>query len=155
MSRAAVVLVLLAVVATGCGGKKHAAPADSTTAASDPAACAQLEHNVALVSQLISGSVELMTQSVHPKQLAKRAGDTRRNLAYAANVLAQEQVPPSLEPAKRQFVAGLRAFSADFGRAQKAVERNDLRTAAVALVDRPALAKVKAATRTIDRACAG
>jgi hypothetical protein len=155
MSRAAVVVLLLAVAAAGCGGKKHAAPAGTTTAATDPASCARLERNIALVSQLISGSVELMTQSVHPKQLAKRAGDTQRNLAYAADVLAREQVPASLEPAKRQFVAGLRAFSADFGRAQQAVARNDLRTAALALVDRPALAKVKAATRTIDRACAG
>jgi hypothetical protein len=155
MPRAAVFLLLVAVPLAGCGGKKSAAPANTTIATVHPASCADLERNIALVSQLVSGSVELMTQSVHPKQLAKRAGDTRRNLAYAANVLAQEQVPPSLEPAKRQFVAGLRAFSADFGRAQKAVERNDLRTAAVALVDRPALAKVKAATRAIDRACTG
>jgi len=156
MPRVAVFLLLLAAVAlAGCGGSKKAATTDSTVATPDPGACAAVEHNIALVSQLVSGSVELMTQSVHPKQLAKRAGDTQRNLLYAANVLAQQSVPSSLEPAQRQLVAGLRAFAADFGRAQKAVERNDLPTAARDLVDRPALAKVQAATRTIDRACTG
>jgi hypothetical protein len=153
MPRAAVCLLLAAAALAGCGGKQSAAPTASTSASPDPAACATLERNIALVSQLVSASVEVMTQSVHPQQLARRAGETRRNLAYAASVLARQQVPSSLGPAKRQLVAGLRAFAADFGRAQKAVARNDLQAAAFALVDRPALAKVKAATRSIDRAC--
>jgi hypothetical protein len=49
----------------------------------------------------------------------------------------------------------LRDFAADFGRAQRAVQRDDLRAASQALVDRPALAKVTEATRAIDRACGG
>jgi hypothetical protein len=162
MWRPAAHLLLLTVLAAGlagCGGKKSAAPVSTATgtptltSASDRTACGQLEANIRLVSQLVSGGVEAMTHSLRPKQLAKRTGDTQKYLAYAANVLATLDVPGSLVPAQHQLVAGLRAFAADFGHAQRSVRRNDLATAARQLVDRPALAKVSAATEKIDRAC--
>lgn len=140
----------------GCGGKSSA-PTTSSTApplsASDAAACNQLETNIRAVSQVVSSSVEAMTQSLHPKQLARRTGYAERNLLYSAKVLSQISVPSSLAEPQRQLVAGLRRFAGDFGRAQKSVARNDIPTAARQLVDRPALAEVRAATTKIDRVC--
>ena len=155
-------VVLLALAVTGCGGgKKPAAPA--TTAATptvptftsvvDIAACQELQTKIRIVSQLVSASVEVMTQSVHPKQLAQRAANTQKNVAYAATVLAQIVVPASLEQAQRNLVAGLRRFAGDFGKAARSVRQNDIAKAAQQLVDKPALAEVTAATAKINRAC--
>ena len=115
----------------GCGGGKTAAPPAPTTAPAttttapppftsvlDIAACNELETKIGIVSQLVSSSVEVMTQSVHPKQLAKRAGATRDNMLYAAHVLDQIVVPKSLVRSQHELTAGLRQFAADFGRAQ-------------------------------------
>jgi hypothetical protein len=128
-------------------------PPPTLTSAADLAACNELETNIRIVSQLISNSVETMTQSLHPKELAKRTGETQRNLLYAASVLSQIDPPKSLRRAQRQLVAGLHEFAADFGRAQKSVARNDMRIASRQLVDRQALANVTASTGAIDRAC--
>jgi hypothetical protein len=160
-------LVLLALVLPACGGSKTAAPPTTATSAGpttastpkpftsvlDIAACNELETKIQIVSQLVSSSVEVMTQSVHPKELAKRAGATRDNLLYAAHVLAQIVVPKSLVQAQQNLTAGLRQFAADFGRAQTSVRHDNIARAARQLVDKPALAKVTAATGTIDRAC--
>jgi hypothetical protein len=105
------------------------------------------------VSQLVSGSVELMTQSLHRRELAKRTGDTQRNLLYAAANLELMRVPEPLGTSRRRLVLGLRRFAGDFGRAKKSVERGDLAIAAQQLVDRAALAQVSAAAKKIDRAC--
>ena len=166
---AGLVFLLLAFAVTGCGGaKKAAAPtttaaAPATTAATptvptftsvlDIAACDELQTKIRIVSQLVSASVEVMTQSVHPKQLAQRAGNTEKNLDYAATVLAQIVVPASLVQAQRNLVAGLRRFAGDFGKAQRSVRANNIARAAQQLVDKPALAKVTAATAAINRAC--
>lgn len=152
MARPAACLLLLAVVAAlaGCGGSKQAA---TTTTARPSAACARLQRDVALVSTVVSGSVEAMTQSVHPKELAQRAGEAQRNLLAAADALARLPLPTALAKSRRLLVQGLRSFAADFGRAQDSVARNDLAAAARQLVDRPALTKVRVATDQIDRAC--
>jgi hypothetical protein len=63
------------------------------------------------------------------------------------------RVPASLATARRNLVVGLNSFAADFGKAKASVQRGDIATAAQQLVDRPALAKVSSATKTIDRAC--
>jgi hypothetical protein len=162
------VFLLLALAVTGCGGKQAASPpttaAAPATAAATPtvptftsaldiAACDELQTKIRIISQLVSASVEVMTRSVHPKQLAQRAGNTEKNLDYAATVLAQIVVPASLEQAQRNLVAGLRRFAGDFGKAQRSVRGNDIAKAAQQLVDKPALAKVTAATATINRAC--
>jgi hypothetical protein len=165
--RRSALLLALALALAGCGGGKTAAPVTTATSAGtttapapkpftsvlDIAACNELEAKIPIVSQLVSSSVEVMTQSVHPKQLAKRAGDTRDNLLYAAHVLAQIVVPKSLVQAQQNLTGGLRQFAADFGRAQTSVRHNNIARAARQLVDKPALAKVTAATGTIDRAC--
>ena len=161
----------LAAALAGCGGHSSSAPptttapaattqAATTTAPPAPAlspataaACSELETNIRIVSQLVSTSVEVMTQSTHPKELATRAGNASKNLLYSARVLSQIDVPSELVRPRDKLVMGLRAFGADFGRAQTAVARNDLAAAAQDLVDRPALAKVRAATAAIDRAC--
>jgi hypothetical protein len=174
-TRAGQVLAAAAFTAAlaGCGGHSSSAPpattAPTTTARApslttiDPpspklstataAACGELETDIRIVSQLVSTSVEVMTQSTHPKELAARAGNASKNLDYSAHVLSTIGVPSMLTQPRNQLVVGLRAFGADFGRAQKAVARNDLAAAAQELVDRPALAKVRTATATIDRAC--
>jgi hypothetical protein len=155
--------LLLVLVLAGCGGGgKNAATtaAPPQTAATptltnvvDIAACNELEAKIQATSQLVSASVEVMTQSVHPKQLAERAGETQKNIAYAATVLSQIVVPAPVTAARAQLVSGLREYAADFGRAQKAVRRNDIAKAAQELADQTALQKVKAATTRIDRVC--
>lgn len=159
---------MLALALAGCGGKHTTAapppppttappttgaPAPTLTSATDSAECAVLETRLRAVSQLVSGSVELMTQSLHPRELAKRTGDTERNLLYAASVLELMRVPAPLASSRRRLVLGLRRFAGDFGRAKKSVERGDLATAARQLVDRSALAEVSAAAKKIDRTC--
>jgi hypothetical protein len=119
----------------------------------DRAECAVLETKLRAVSQLVSASVELMTQSLHPPELARRTGDTQRNLLYAASVIELLRVPDPAAASRRRFVVGLRRFAGDFGRAKKSVERGDIRAAAQQLVDKPALAEVSSATKRIDRIC--
>jgi hypothetical protein len=150
----------LAVALVGCGSKSSSPPPTTTaraaptlTSPADLAACNALETSIRVVSQIVSNSVEAMTQSLHPKQLAKRTGDTQKNLLYAANLVSRVVPPRSLVQARRQLIAGLRQFAADFGCAQKSVARNDIAEASRQLVDRPALAKLTAATKKIDRAC--
>jgi hypothetical protein len=146
--------VLLAALAlAGCGGKHQAATATTRAAPVDAAACNQVENYIRLVSQVVSSSVEAMTQSTHPKELAARTGATQRNLTAAADVLERLQLPVSLDQARRQLVRGLRLFAGDFGRARASVAHGDLATAAHQLVDRPALRLVSSATAKIDRAC--
>ena len=149
----ALLVALVVLALAGCGGKTKAAPSTTHAAPVDAAACAQLEGYVRLVSQVISSSVEAMTQSTRPKQLAPRTRATQRNLSAAADVLDRAQLPvPSVQPT-RQLARGLRRFAADFGRASASVARGDLAAAAQQLVDRRALALVKDATAKIDRAC--
>lgn len=182
MARALLAIAALALLA-GCGGGKAAAPATSTgattapptlsvkivttpppatttappaptlTSLADLAACNVLQRNIAYVSQVVSQSVDFITQSLHPKQLAQRTGVGRRNLLYAADLLQKTSAPTSLRRAKTRLVLGLRSFAADFLRAQRAVAKKDLAKAAFELVDRPAVAKIGAATKTINRAC--
>src|SRR5690349_22324183 len=122
MTRLACCLLLVAIVA-GCGGKKHEAAPTTTAAPVDVASCNQLEGYIRLVSQVVSGSVEAMTESTHPKVLAQRTVATQRNLAAAANVLEQLELPPALDAARRQLVRGLRLFREEFGRAGACVRR--------------------------------
>jgi len=162
------VLATLVLVLAGCGEKHTTAapspppttaaattapPATTLTSAEDRASCAVLVTKLRAVSQLISGSVELMTQSLHPPELAKRTGDTQRNLLYAAANLELMRVPDPVARSRRRLVLGLRRFAGDFGRAKRSVERGDLAKAAQQLVDRAALAEVSAAAKTIDRDC--
>ena len=151
----ALLAALAALALAGCGGKHTASPAATTRAAPvDVASCNQVEGYIRLVSQVVSSSVEAMTQSTRPKELARRTGVTQRNLAAAADALERLRLPISLDQPRRQLVHGLRFFSADFGRARASVARGDLATAARQLVDRRALTLVRDATAKIDRACA-
>src|SRR4051812_16169299 len=105
---------MLVLALAGCGGKPKASPT-TTAARVDPASCNQLEGYIRLVSQVISTSVEEMTQSTHPKELAARTRVTQRNLGTAANVIERLQLPSTLEQPRTRLVRGLRLFAADFG----------------------------------------
>jgi hypothetical protein len=152
----AVVVLALA----GCGGKETATPPPATTtapstltSASDRAMCAELETKIRLVSQVVSGSVELMTQSLHPRELARRTGEAHRNILYAAGALELMRVPSAVATARRNVVLGLKRFAADFGKAKASVAHGDIPTAARQLDDRGALDQVASAAKRIDRTC--
>jgi hypothetical protein len=155
------VMVAFAALLSGCGGggKASAPPAAGTTqgapAVSAPyrAACTNLETTIGIVSRLVSGSVDLITESSRPSQLATRTGQGQQHFLLAARVLASIQAPQAAAPAQRRLVAGLRRFAADLGRAQQSVERGDIAGAAGELADRQALADIQAATTEIDRVC--
>jgi len=163
--RRSVVQAFVVLALAGCGDKQAAAPPPTTTtprptpaaptltSVSDREMCAELETKLRLVSQVVSGSVELMTQSLHPQELARRAGQAQRNILYSAGALELMRVPGPLATARRNLVLGLKSFAADFGRAKSSVARGDIAAAAQQLNDRASLAKVAAATRRIDRAC--
>ena len=156
--------IVLVAALTSCAGKtttqQEAATSDAQTAPdstlnsdADRATCRRLESTIRYVSQLVSSSVDSMTQSIHPKELAKRTGDAKTNLLYAASLLSLLAAPEPLVPAKHQLVEGLSRFATDFGRAQRSVEHDDIATAAGQLADPHALAIVRVAARRIDRAC--
>jgi hypothetical protein len=154
--RSSAALALAAALA-GCGGTS-ATPTATTarptiTSAADRAICAVLESNVRTVSELVSGTATLVTQSLHPKQLARRTGQAKQELQVAADALATVEAPTSLVPARNGLVRGLREFAADLGRARQAVLRNDLAAASQELTDQRALMDMTSATRTIDRTC--
>jgi len=162
--RCAVVQALLVLVLAGCGGGKQASVAPPTTTAparpaptmttpAERAACAELQTKIRLVSTVVSGSVELMTQSLHPNELAARTGEAQRNLLLAAGSLELMRLPAPLVAPRRNLVVGLRDFADDFGKAKASVAHGDIAAAAQQLDDRAALGKVATATKRIDRAC--
>src|SRR3954447_4695364 len=104
---------MLVLALAGCGGKSKPSPTTAPQSV-DAASCNQLEGYIRLVSQVISTSVQEMTQSVHPKQLAARTGATQRNLARAPNVIERFQLPPTLDQPRTRLVRELRLFGADF-----------------------------------------
>jgi hypothetical protein len=172
--RRVVIFGSIVLMVAGCGGKKHAAvtqptvvvtqttatqpPSTTTkaptlTSASDRQACAVLLVKIRDVAALVSGSVELMTQSLHPKELARRTGEAQRNVLLAAGSLDLMRVPRPLTTARSRLVIGLQGFAADFGRAKAAVARNDMATAARQLSDPRSLANVAAATKRVNQLC--
>lgn len=167
--RRAVIFASTVLLLAGCGGNKQAvatqptvttAPPRTTTTvpptlttASERAACAVLQSKVRDIAAIVSGSVELMTQSLHPAELARRTGDTQRNLLLAAGSLDLMRVPPQLDTARRRLVIGLQSFAGDFGRAKAAVARNDMAAAARQLTDPRSLSNVSAATKRLNRLC--
>ena len=164
--RRLVIDAFVVLALAGCGGKQASdtkptttAPPPATTVAptltspSDRAACAVLQTKIRDVAALVSGSVELMTQSLHPQELAQRTGEAQRNLLLAAGSLDLMRVPRPLVTARRRLVIGLQSFAADFGRARSAVVRNDMATAARDLSDPRSLSNVAAATKQINRLC--
>lgn len=130
-----------------------ATTAPTLTSASDRQACVVLQTKIRDVAALVSGSVELMTQSLHPQELARRTGDAQRNLLLAAGSLDLMRVPAPLATARRRLVIGLQSFAGDFGRAKAAVARNDMATAARQLSDPRSLANVSAATKRVNQLC--
>src|SRR4051812_23460476 len=126
MRRAVLLCVVPVVLAAGCGGGKKASTtvlsppsteleptttAPSTprpTSAEDIAACNVLARNLRVVSQMITTSTEIMTtQSVHPRDLARRVGESRKVLLYAARIMELTDVPGSLDRTRTQFVASI------------------------------------------------
>jgi hypothetical protein len=179
MRRCGPVLCLVlaaAVLLAGCGGTKASpttAPpvsvptttaaqttaAQTTTAgptltsAADIAACLELARNLKAVSTMTQSSVDYVTQSLHPKQLAQRVGTTVGQLRYGAQVMSLTPVPRSLEPARAQLVAGLRRFANDFARAQKYFRVSDMASGAAAVNDPQAVAQITTASHLMTKGC--
>lgn len=153
-----VAALVLATILAGCGGAKHApttpkAPATTTSTLANTVACKEVELDVRFISQLISNTVESITNSLHPKELARRTGVGRQSLLVAARLVERFHPPPSLALARTQLVHGLQRYAADFGRAQRSVQNNDIAKASRQLSDPAALTQVRKATAAIDRAC--
>ena len=71
----------------------------------------------------------------------------------AARLVKRFQAPPSLAHARAQLIDGLTLYAADFGRARRAVLKNDMAMASRQLTDPGALGEVKEATKVIDHIC--
>jgi hypothetical protein len=174
MRRALLACLALTALLAGCGGGKQAAttvvpppappppPPPATTApggptvtsAADIAACSELARNLRVVSQMTANSTEVLaTQSVHPKDLAKRVRDSQNVLLYAAKVMSLTDVPSSLTTTRARFVAAIRKFASDFGRARRAVLAGNMAAAASVLDDGPALQVLQASSRRIEKTC--
>ena len=172
MRRGFVLCLVPLVLAAGCGGGKKASttvlPPPSTeleptttastaptlTSAEDIAACNVLARNLRVVSQMITTSTEIMTtQSVHPKDLARRVGESRKVLLYAARIMELTDVPASLARTRTQFVSSIRSFAADFAKAKAYVSRKDMARAATVMRDQEALNKLAASSRRIEQTC--
>jgi hypothetical protein len=63
------------------------------------------------------------------------------------------QAPAALEPADRQLVAALRAFSADFGRAEGPAAHGDFQAAVAAMGDKTVVQQIIGASTAIENAC--
>jgi hypothetical protein len=141
----------VSVLVAGCGGGKHDPAA--TTRPVSAVACGEVVLDVRFISQLISNNVESMAHSLHPKQLARRTGTAQQGLLVAVRLVKRFHAPPQLARPRAQLVDGLRRYAADYGRARRAVLKDDMATASQELADPTALAEVKKATKTIDRIC--
>jgi hypothetical protein len=165
VNRVLVATLFAATALAGCGGSKTqpttsaatttAATTTSTTRppAADRAACARLESTVVSVSQLVTGTVDEITNSLHPKELARRTAEGQRNVLFAARVLESTAAPPSLVPSRDRLVVGLREFARDLGRAHASVAHGNLAAAARQLDDPATVTKLSSSTRAIRRAC--
>jgi hypothetical protein len=148
-----------AAIAAGCGGANRtptaptSASSTTVTSTADATACDEVELDVRFISQLISNTVEAITNSRHPKQLARRTGVGQQSLLVAVRLIDRFDAPPSLATPRAQLEHGLRRYAADFGRAQRSVAKNDIAEASRQLSDPVALAEVRRATAAIDRAC--
>jgi anion-transporting ArsA/GET3 family ATPase len=151
-----------AVLVAGCGGKKQAASSTTTSTATtksvpvtaaEVAACKELGRNLQIVTTMTSNSVQLLTNSLHPKELAQNVQVTQQSLLYGAKVIGLLSLPSNLSHPRDQFVAGIRLYAADFGRAQKAVQRKDLAAAAKEMQDPVALGRVANATAKLTKIC--
>jgi|SRR5215467_782079 len=149
------VAVAVAGLAAGCGGGSHPPTTTRTTTAPhvSATACGELQLDVQFISQLIENSVEAMATSVHPKQLAHRTAAGQQSLLVAVRLVQRFKAPPALVRPRMQLADGLSRYAADFGRARKAVAKNDMATASAQLNDQKALGEVKAATKTINHTC--
>jgi hypothetical protein len=163
VNRVLIATLLVASSLAGCGGSgvdASTSTAPATTAATRTAseyvaACARLQSTIVSISQLVTGTVDEITNSLHPKELARRAAEGERNVLFAARVLRSIAAPPTLVPARDRLVVGLREFARDLGRAHASVAHGDLAAAARQLADPAVLRKLASSTRTIARACGG
>ena len=164
VNRVLIATLFVAASLAGCGGSGSVATttrattamttaSPTLTSAADRAACDRLESTVASVSQLVSGTVAEITNSLHPKGLARRTAEGQRHVLFAARVLASIEAPPSLLPARSRLVDGLREFARNLGRAHASIARGQLATAAAQLADPTAVAKLASATNAIKREC--
>ncbi|WP_203920725.1 hypothetical protein [Rugosimonospora africana] len=120
----------------------------------DRTACAELLRRLTQVTQTISASSELLTNSLDRQQLSQRIADETTRLRQAADLMAQGSVPPRLVAADRDLVAALHAFADDFNRAAGAAKQGDLSTAAGAMNDEATVRRIVEASQTIEETCA-
>lgn len=157
--RAAVLVaaaVLLAIAVAGCGKDGSTGKASVSHPAAKPAkpaTCAQLYARLQQVTQVIGASSELIANSLNPQQLSQRIAAEEKALSQSAEFMSAVQAPAALVPADRQLVAALRAFSADFARAERPAARGDFQTAVAAMGDKTVVQKIVEASEAIENAC--
>jgi hypothetical protein len=161
--------LLAASLLAGCGGEAAPPSAPATadaptatasaepalTAASDRAACADLQRTVEAVSLVVGHTTEGVTQALHPKALAEKLDTAQHSLLDSARVIEIVRAPAPLAGSQREFAKGLRMFAADFGRAKATTRRGNMSRATEQLTDEVALKKIQAAAKRIDDLCRG
>jgi hypothetical protein len=105
------------------------------------------------VTQTISNSSELLTNSLNKSQLTQRIADEVTQLRHAADLMGQGPVPPSLVAAKEELVTALGAFTDDFARARDDAARGDFPAAVDAMTDQAVVQRIINASKTIEDTC--
>lgn len=145
--------VLLATTVAGCGKDVSTGKTSASHPAAKPATCAQLYARLQQVTVAISASSELIANSLNPQQLSQRIAAEEKALSQSAEFMSAVQPPAALVPADQQLVAALRAFSADFARAEGPAARGDFQTAVAVMGDKTVVQKIVEASTTIENAC--
>lgn len=132
------------------------APAASSSIAippSDRQACADLFARLQVATSAVSASSELLTNSQNQQQLATQIQVEAQQLSRAGDVLSQSSGPAALNTVTEDLVGALRAFSADFQRAQTPASKGDFQGAVEAMTDRAIVNRIVADASTIEASC--
>jgi hypothetical protein len=141
----------------GCGGTDTTVAAPSTTtdglSLHESQACALLYARLQRVTVALQAGSELVAHSRNPADLGRRIAIEQVQLERSADLMSAGPVPAGLVAANRRLVAALRTLSDDFARAKRPAAQGDLQAAVDAMSDPPAVRRIVAAAKAIERVC--